>query len=292
MDILAEHADCELNGDISLSSQDRLRYLIRNFRRNLLAPAVSVPSSLFCCGRVSEADGTPSPGRLLGQAFVCAELPRLLARSNLRVLDVGCGTGRMSRLLARAGFRGTYVGVDINDRFFRDDVGSEGFVRRFVHGDAHDLLESETYDLVFSNSALEHIPDDRRLLERLDKLVAPGGMQVHIVPSGWGLALYLWHGYRQYPLSRIGALFAGDRTQVYSLGGLACFAVHFLFVSLGDILLRLRLRERFPQTYRSLLNKALMIDRVLAICPGMYVVCQLARPKCDVPAETGPIMES
>jgi len=268
----------ELNGDVRLSPWNRLLYLARNLRRNMAKPAVSMPLKSFCRGRVNETDGVPSPGRFLGQLFIREELPKLLPKPVIRVLDVGCGSGRMSHLLARAGYRGTYVGVDIDDRFSRENDEGEGFIRRFVHGDAHDLPESETFDLVFSNSALEHIPDDRRLLEKLDRLVAPGGMQVHIVPSGWGLALYLWHGYRQYPLSRIATLFSGEGTQVYGLGGLACFGLHLGFISLGEILFRMDLRRRFPRPYRMLLNAALAIDGELRFCPGMYAVCRPGRP--------------
>lgn len=268
----------DLNGDFLLSPRDRLCYLARNVRRNLAALPTSVPIEPYWHGHIEETDGTPSPGRFLGQLFICEALPKLLQKPVIRVLDVGCGSGRMSRLLAQAGYLGTYVGVDIDDRFSRDTDEGEGFIRRFVHGDAHDLPETETFDLVFSNSALEHIPDDRRLLEKLGRLVAPGGMQVHIVPSGWGLALYLWHGYRQYPLARLATLFKGEGTQVYGLGGLACFGLHLAFISLGEILLRMDLRRRFPRPYRMLLNVALVVDRVLRFCPGMYVVCQPGRP--------------
>jgi 2-polyprenyl-3-methyl-5-hydroxy-6-metoxy-1,4-benzoquinol methylase len=278
----------EINGDVRLSLLDRLRYLVQNFRRNVSAPTAPASVKSYCCGQVKGSDGIPSPGRFLGQIFIREELPRLLRRSDIRVLDVGCGSGRMSRLMAEAGFRGIYVGVDIGDRFLRDAEGSDGFVRRFIQGDAHDLPESETYDFVFSNSALEHIPDDHRLLKKLERLVSPGGMQVHIVPSGWGLALYLWHGYRQYPLARIESLFSKDRLQIYGLGGLACFLVHFVFISLGEILLRLRLRQRFPRTYRALLNGAVVVDRVLGLCPGMYVICRPTPSMLQGPVEMKP----
>jgi 2-polyprenyl-3-methyl-5-hydroxy-6-metoxy-1,4-benzoquinol methylase len=265
----------EINGDTRLSPFERLRYLIGNFRRNIGKAARHVSMEPFCRGRIDETAGMPSPGRFLGQEFVLYELPNILPRAKIRVLDVGCGSGRMSDLLAQAGYGGTYVGVDINDRFSHS--ADARFDRHFICGNAHDLPETETFDLVVSNSALEHIPDDRRLVAKLDRLVAPGGMQVHIVPSGWGLALYLWHGYRQYPLSRIAALFSPDCARVYGLGGLACFAVHFLFISLGEIVLRLDLRRRFPRPYRALLNAAITIDRGLRGCPGMYVVCQPGR---------------
>lgn len=267
-------AEWELNGDLPLSPLKRFTYLARNLRRNMAGLPRSVPFRPFCRGRVEKSDGTPSPTRLLGQVFIREELPRLLPTAEIRVLDVGCGTGRMSDLLERAGYRGTYVGVDIDDRFARDGGGTGAFARHFVHGDAHDLTEADSFDLVFSNSALEHIPNDRRLLAKLDELVAPGGMQVHIVPSGWGLPLYLWHGYRQYPLSRIGSLFPGEGTRVYGLGGLACFGVHLAFISLGEILLRMDLRRRIPATYRAFLNTAFRIDRVFSTPPGMYVVCR------------------
>ncbi len=275
----------ELSGDTRLPPLDRIRYLVRNLRRNLDTPGKSLPTRLFCRGQVGASEGTPSPGRLLGQIFVQEELPRLLSNPSIRVLDIGCGSGRMCDLLAQVGYRGTYVGVDIGDRFSREADSSDGFVRRFVHGDAHDLPESETYDLVFSNSALEHIPDDCRLLDKLGGLVMPGGMQVHIVPSGWGLMLYLWHGYRQYPLSRIKKLFSADAMQVFRLGGLCCFLLHFVFISFGEIVLRLKLRAKFPRAYRALLNKALVIDRVLGICPGMYIVCHVNRNQGGVPVD-------
>lgn len=264
----------ELNGDIRLTPWQRILYLVRNFRRNLGRPEAPVKARPFCCGRVGKAEGTPSPGRLIGHVFVDDEMPKLLPGRTLRVLDIGCGPGRLSTLLSHAGFRGTYVGVDIDDRFVRDTGEADKFEREFIFGDAHDLPETETYDLVFSNSALEHIPDDRRLLEKLDRLVAPGGLQVHMVPSGWGLLLYLWHGYRQYPLSRIASLFPAKGTDVYGLGGICCFLLHLAFISLGEIVLRLKLRARLPRLYRNLLNGAVTIDRGLGFCPGMYVICR------------------
>lgn len=268
---MTEH---EINGDTRLSPMDRLRYLFRNLGRNLAVSAGALPTRAYCRGRATKADGTPSPGRLIGHAFLLEELPKILPRSEIAVLDIGCGSGSSSVLLAQAGFRGTYVGVDVDDRFDRDMPAADRFERRFVHGNAHDLPETAAYDLVFSNSALEHIPNDRLLLDKLDRLVAPGGLQVHVVPSGWGLLLYLWHGYRQYPLCRLKAVLPEGPMRVYRLGGLCCFLIHFAFITAGEMLLRLKLRARLPGVYRALLNGALSVDRVLAVCPSMYIVCR------------------
>jgi hypothetical protein len=72
--------DIELNGDVPLSAGDRIRYLWRNARRNM-ARLLRGPSTHPFVPNLREADAAiagQSPGRLVTELFIDAELPKLL----------------------------------------------------------------------------------------------------------------------------------------------------------------------------------------------------------------------
>lgn len=262
----------EISGDCRLTIAQRLRYLAFNFYRNLKPGQSPVPQSKFCAKRLRRTPSTASPGRALTEAFLHSQLPKLLAPRKLRVLEIGCGSGSLTKLLGEFGYSGHYVGVDIADRF--DHTPQADFQRTFIEIDAHQFEPDEKFDLVISVSALEHIPDDGKLIDKLAGFVAPNGLQVHFVPSGWGLPVYLWHGFRQYTAASIGQRFDSRRTTLFAMGGAVSFALHFLFITTGEILLRLRLRQRLPRVYGWMLDRCLESDRFVPLCGTMYAVCQ------------------
>jgi SAM-dependent methyltransferase len=264
----------EISGDGGMTVAQRLRYVAFNLARNLGRRAAVPPRRSYCTGRLPRTPATASPGRVLTEAFLGRELPRLLPSRDIRVLEIGCGSGSLTRLLAEFGYRGSYVGVDVTDRF--DRSAQSGFRREFVRSDAHRFEPEGQFDLIVSVSALEHIPDDRDLIQRLSGFVAPGGLQLHFLPSAWGLPVYLWHGYRQYSQAALGERFDAGRATVYSLGGVASFLLHFTFITLGEMMAPLRLRQRLPRLYGSLLDGSLRLDRWLPACATMVAVCQPA----------------
>jgi len=269
----------ELNGDERLRPVDRLRYLWRNAWRGLrdLGPirfAVYQHWRADTEARATFTSESPSPGRALAETFIIGELPRLLPPGKINVLEVGCGSGRARELLARAGFHGTYTGVDVSDRF--DTTRETPFVSDFHLMDAHDIEPGARYDLVFSNSALEHIPNDGRLIAHLRTTLRPGGIQLHIIPSGAALYAYLWHGYRQYARRAVAARFLPDRTSVYLLGGMFSLVLHILLIAIPEILLRLPLRRKLAGLYRPLMRAALTADRFAPFGAVMYGVCERA----------------
>ena len=266
----------EISGDGRLTAAQRLRYLAFNLGRNLQPGKCAAKRLRFCAVRLPRTPSTASPGRALTEAFLHNQLPKMLPPRKLRVLEIGCGSGNLTKLLTEFGYSGSYVGVDIADRF--DHAAPSGFQRNFVLADAHRFEPDGNFDLVISISALEHIAEDRRLIERLAGFVAPTGVQLHFVPSGWGLLSYLWHGYRQYTTASIGERFDLGRTTVFALGGAASFVLHLLFITVGEILLRLRLRKRLPSLYGHLLDGCLQFDRRIPVCATMYAVCQTAAP--------------
>jgi len=262
----------EISGDIRMSVGQRLRYLAFNLGRNLKPGQCAAKQLRFTAERLSRTPSAASPGRALTEAFLHSHLPKLLPPHQLRVLEIGCGSGSLTKLLAELGYTGSYVGVDIADRFDRNS--QPGFHKDFVLADAHRFEPDGKFDLVISVSALEHIPNDFQLIEKLCGFVAPEGLQIHFVPSGWGLLTYLWHGYRQYTAASIDQRFDARHTTIHAMGGAASFLLHFLFITVGEILLRLRLRQRLPSLYGWMLDGCLKMDRRVPVCGTMYAICQ------------------
>lgn len=263
-----------------MSLGNRLRYMALNFVRNLDFRKPAVSPTRFCMPRQSRTSGLVSPSRSLTEAFLCRKLPAMLPVGEIRVLDIGCGAGGLVRLLAELGYRGSYVGIDIQDGFDRSE--QPGFEKSFLAIDAHQYRPEDKFDLVISVSALEHIPDDARLIRRLGEFLLPGGLQLHFVPSEWALPVYLWHGYRQYTATSLAERFGTSQAAVFSLGGAPSFFLHLLFITVWEILFRLNLRKRLSGLYTRMLDACLEFDRSLPALGTFYAVVWRAEPPLPV----------
>jgi SAM-dependent methyltransferase len=105
-----------------------------------------------------------------------------------RILDLGCGTGRVSRLLAGRGF--AVVGVDINEAAVEEARAACGGGARFYVRDVASAaglaLEEPPFDAVVCQLVVSIVgePDERlRLLRNARDLLAPGGL-VYLSASG------------------------------------------------------------------------------------------------------------
>jgi SAM-dependent methyltransferase len=203
--------------------------------------------------------------------FLEAELPRLTVPRELEVLEIGCGSGSMAFRLSRLGYSGRYCGIDINDRFRCDHPGNFPFAVSHVVVDAHAYAPPRAVDLLISVSTLEHIPHDGVLIRRLASLFNPGGVEVHVVPSGPSLAVYLWHGFRQYTPAALAAKF-GHPIEIVRLGGVASYLVHLVFITVPDMIFYRSLRKTLPGLYRALLLGSLRLDALLPFLPTAYAV--------------------
>ena len=100
------------------------------------------------------------------------------------IADVGSSTGHLLEDLARAFPRATLIGVDLVSAGLRKAHAALP-VARLLRADACALpLADGGIDAVVSANLLEHIPDDRRALREIARVLAPGGRAVIVVPAG------------------------------------------------------------------------------------------------------------
>lgn len=146
----------------------------------------------------------------LGRRQILADvLRRLDLPSGARIFEVGCGTGGNLDLLA--GF-GTVDALEVND-FARESALARGKpVRQMFSGRLPEglALGDRRYDLIALLDVLEHLEDDRAVLQALRPHLAPGGRILLTVPAYmwlWGPHDVLAHHCRRYTRrSLIGAI--------------------------------------------------------------------------------------
>lgn len=97
-----------------------------------------------------------------------------------RILDVGCGSGKLLHKMASIGFR-NLSGVD---PFLVNENGNGGRVRKCR---LQDLAEEE-FDVVMFHHSLEHVADPKGTLRTAALLLAPGGkclVRLPVVSHAW-----------------------------------------------------------------------------------------------------------
>jgi trans-aconitate 2-methyltransferase len=99
-----------------------------------------------------------------------------------RVIDLGCGSGELTRLAhERLGARET-VGIDSSQAMLARAAPHAGSGVTFRRGDLADA-DGGPFDVVLSNAALHWVPEHDRVLGRVMGLLAPGGQLAIQVPA-------------------------------------------------------------------------------------------------------------
>jgi len=121
----------------------------------------------------------------------------LLKNGRARVLDIGCGTGLILQGISGESYA---IGVDFSSKAlsFCEKRNLENLVR----GDVRDLpIATSSVDLVLALDLLEHIEDDKGLMNEIRRVLKPEGYLLATVPAHQ----YLWsehdealHHYRRY----------------------------------------------------------------------------------------------
>lgn len=103
---------------------------------------------------------------------------------DMRILDVGCGIGGPSRMLASE-FGCKITGIDITEEFIHTArlltqlVGLDHLVQ-YIHADALNMpFENESFDVVWTQHVQMNIRDKEKLYSEIKRVLVPGGRFIY-----------------------------------------------------------------------------------------------------------------
>jgi ubiquinone/menaquinone biosynthesis C-methylase UbiE len=153
---------------------------------------------------------------LLFDAFADDLVARVPVHDDVRILEVACGTGIVTRrLVDRLAGRGSIVATDLNEAMFAH--ARKGLPRRgeatWRHADGTSLpFESRSFDVVVCQFGLMFFPDKAAGAREAFRVLEPGGVYLFSV----------WDSLEQNPVQRlthetIAAFFPQDPPKFYTV---------------------------------------------------------------------------
>jgi trans-aconitate 2-methyltransferase len=100
-----------------------------------------------------------------------------------RAIDLGCGTGELTRVMHEKTGAAKTIGLDSSETMLAQSAAFAGDGLEFFQGDIAAFGEPESFDLVFSNAAIQWVPGHRELFGRLAALLKPGGQLAIQMPA-------------------------------------------------------------------------------------------------------------
>jgi len=113
------------------------------------------------------------------QKWAIELIGKLKLKGNERVLDIGCGDGKVTAEIARSLTRGSIIGIDSSQemiRFAQDNYLEKNVQNlSFMTIDVKDMSFSNEFDVVFSNACLHWVVGHLPVLKNISKSLNPGG---------------------------------------------------------------------------------------------------------------------
>ena len=104
-------------------------------------------------------------------------------RPRMRIVDLGCGTGELTRALHEQLGAEETLGIDSSETMLLKSGHFGGEMLRFQHGTVEAFVTDQPYDLIFSNAALHWVAGHESLFRRLTGFVSHDGQLAVQMPA-------------------------------------------------------------------------------------------------------------
>lgn len=107
-------------------------------------------------------------------------------KPNMRILDLGCGTGELTKLVHGKFSAKETIGLDSSESMLKKSQEFASSSLHFLHGDISKLNNiSGPFDLIISNAALHWVGDHESIFEKVSVLLAPQGQIAFQLPANY-----------------------------------------------------------------------------------------------------------
>jgi trans-aconitate 2-methyltransferase len=113
-------------------------------------------------------------------------LDRIQGGSPRLIYDLGCGTGKLTRLLAERWPLAQVIGVD-HSKEMLERAGAEKSTVQWIEADLRDWQPESPPDLIFSNATLQWLEGHKDLFPRLLALLKTDGTIAVQMPLSWDM---------------------------------------------------------------------------------------------------------
>ena len=146
-----------------------------------------------------------APGSILQRMYLKSRLRKLKLKDG-RFLEIGAGTGYISRILLKKGLKG--IGLDLNidscevNREINKDYISQGSYE-VSNANFFELEEDDKFDLIISSMVIEHLDENQvqSYFNKCKSLLKTDGVIITLVPSSmkyWGIEDEIAGHYKRY----------------------------------------------------------------------------------------------
>jgi trans-aconitate 2-methyltransferase len=111
-------------------------------------------------------------------------LARIAHKNPVHVIDLGCGPGNSTALLARRWPKAKLEGLDSSEPML-DQAKRSGINAIWHSGEIPSWAPATRYDVIFTNATLQWVPDQPKVLPRLMSFLAPEGTLAFQVPCNF-----------------------------------------------------------------------------------------------------------
>ena len=111
-------------------------------------------------------------------------LPLLEENRDLKILDIGCGTGQFIEELSQQVGEVDYLGIDVAKNMIAlAKENNSGSKIRFMNVSVDDFVTDEKYDIILCTHAFPYFPNKREAMQKMYSLCKSGGKVILVSSS-------------------------------------------------------------------------------------------------------------